>query len=412
MINKKTKGFNISNSIYIVFCIYIVTMLLSETSISILDEIFENIIRIIRFVCYFFFIAKAFWNWKNGKNKITLTMFLIGILFLIIYYFSGKKNLLIMFIALISLKNTDKNKIIKAALITYIITYSLVIFASIIGLIPDWTYTRGETIRHSFGFSYPTITMVYYLMIILMYIYTRKSKITIYEIIIMEIINVLLYNSTAGRTTYILVTIVLILLVLKKAKFLDFLLKKDVFQKMLKGCCYIIPTLAITFILAMSYLYNINDSFAISMNKMLSNRLQLTCTAFQDYDVTLFGQDTQWNGWGGFGYSENIDTQNYVYNYLDNSYARLILDYGVIFTILVIMGYTIILIQNYKKKDYWMIFIIFIILVLSELEPHLIDFNKNIFVICFIPLLEYKPIEKLAYSNITKNLHIKKGKEK
>ena len=181
---------------------------------------------------------------------------------------------------------------------------------------------------------------------------------------------------------------------------------------MLKGCCYIIPTLAITFILAMSYLYNINDSFAISMNKMLSNRLQLTCTAFQDYDVTLFGQDTQWNGWGGFGYSENIDTQNYVYNYLDNSYARLILDYGVIFTILVIMGYTIILIQNYKKKDYWMIFIIFIILVLSELEPHLIDFNKNIFVICFIPLLEYKPIEKLAYSNITKNLHIKKGKEK
>lgn len=412
MINKKTKGFNISNSIYIVFCIYIVTMLLSETSISILDEIFENIIRIIRYVCYFFFIAKAFWNWKNGKNKITLTMFLIGILFLIIYYFSGKKNLLIMFIALISLKNTDKNKIIKAALITYIITYSLVIFASIIGLIPDWTYTRGETIRHSFGFSYPTITMVYYLMIILMYIYTRKSKITIYEIIIMEIINVLLYNSTAGRTTYILVTIVLILLVLKKAKFLDFLLKKDVFQKMLKGCCYIIPTLAITFILAMSYLYNINDSFAISMNKMLSNRLQLTCTAFQDYDVTLFGQDTQWNGWGGFGYSENIDTQNYVYNYLDNSYARLILDYGVIFTILVIMGYTIILIQNYKKKDYWMIFIIFIILVLSELEPHLIDFNKNIFVICFIPLLEYKPIEKLAYSNITKNLHIKKGKEK
>ena len=412
MINKKTKGFNISNSIYIVFCIYIVTMLLSETSISILDEIFENIIRIIRYFCYFFFIAKAFWNWKNGKNKITLTMFLIGILFLIIYYFSGKKNLLIMFIALISLKNTDKNKIIKAALITYIITYSLVIFASIIGLIPDWTYTRGETIRHSFGFSYPTITMVYYLMIILMYIYTRKSKITIYEIIILEIINVFLYNSTAGRTTYILVTIVLILLVLKKAKFLDFLLKKDIFQKMLKGCCYIIPTLAIIFILAMSYLYSINDSFAISMNKMLSNRLQLTCTAFQDYDVTLFGQDTQWNGWGGFGYSENIDTKNYVYNYLDNSYARLILDYGVIFTILVIMGYTILLIQNYKKKDYWMIFIIFIILVLSELEPHLIDLNKNIFVICFIPLLEYKPIEKLAYSNITKNLYTKKGKEK
>lgn len=412
MVNKKTKDFSISNSIYIVLGIYIVTILLPETSISILDGIFENIIRIIRYVCYFFFIAKAFGDWKNEKTKITLTIFLIGILFLIIYHFSGKKNLLIMFIALLSLKNTDKNKIIKTALITYIITYSLVILCSLIGLIPDWTYTRGETIRHSLGFSYPTITMVYYLMIILMYIYTRKSKITIYEIIIMEIINVLLYNSTAGRTTYILVTIVLILLVLKKAKFLDFLLKKDVFQKMLKGCCYIIPTLAITFILAMSYLYNINDSFAISMNKMLSNRLQLTCTAFQDYDVTLFGQDTQWNGWGGFGYSENIDTQNYVYNYLDNSYARLILDYGVIFTILVIMGYTIILIQNYKKKDYWMIFIIFIILVLSELEPHLIDFNKNIFVICFIPLLEYKPIEKLAYSNITKNLHIKKGKEK
>ncbi len=411
MMNKIRKYFNFNNGIYIIFSIYIVTMLLPETSISILEGTFENIVKIIRYGCYFFFIAKIFWGWKNEKTKITVMLLVIAILFFIIYYFSGKQSLLIMMIALFALRNTNKGKLIKIALITYIITFFTVIVCSWIGLIPDWTYNRGETIRHSLGFSYPTITMVYYLMITLMYIYTRKNKITIYEIIILEIINVLLYKSTAGRTTYILVTIVLILSLLKKIKILNNILKKETFQKILKESCYILPTLALLFILIMTYLYSINNPFAISINKTLSNRILLTEKAFQEYDITLFGQETQWNGWGGVGYIEEIDKNNYVYNFLDNSYARLILDYGIILTILVILGYTCILIQNFKKKDYWMVFVIFIILILSELEPHLIDLNKNIFVISLIPLLDYKPIKQLTYRNIIKKFSIKKRKK-
>ena len=411
MMNKIRKYFNFNNGIYIIFSIYIVTMLLPETSISILEGTFENVVKIIRYGCYFFFIAKIFWGWKNEKTKITVMLLVIAILFFIIYYFSGKQSLLIMMIALFALRNINKEKLIKIALITYIITFFTVIVCSWIGLIPDWTYNRGETTRHSLGFSYPTITMVYYLMITLMYIYTRKNKITIYEIIILEIINVLLYKSTAGRTTYILVTIVLILSLLKKIKFLNNILKQETFQKVLKGSCYILPTLALLFILIMTYLYSINNPFAISINKTLSNRILLTEKAFQEYDITLFGQETQWNGWGGVGYIEEIDKNNYVYNFLDNSYARLILDYGIILTILVILGYTCILIQNFKKKDYWMVFVIFIILILSELEPHLIDLNKNIFVISLIPLLDYKPIKQLTYRNIIKKFSIKKRKK-
>lgn len=400
MVNKLMKYIKNERAIYIMFSIYIITIIIPETSLSILEKTFDSIIRVIRYGCYLFFITKIFWDWKNRRNKITVTMTVISILSIIIFMFSKSKNFLFLSMLLLALRGTDKEKLINIALKTYIVVFFIVIMAGMLNIIPDWTYLSGKIMRHSLGFSYPTITIGYYLMLVMMYTYTRKNKITIYEVIVLEAINVFLYKYTFGKTSFILITAILLFMLLKKITVFNNLFKRDSFEKILKVCCYMLPTILLILILVLTFLYGTNNEFAQYLSRVLSNRIQLSYQGFQEYSVTLFGQKTQWNGWGGVGYSPNIDASNYRYNYVDNSYTRLILDYGIVTTILVICAYTTMLVQNYNKKDYWTIFCIFIILILAEIEPCLVDYNRNIFVILFISLLDYKPIKELEYENV------------
>ena len=94
----------------------------------------------------------------------------------------------------------------------------------------------------------------------------------------------------------------------------------------------------------------------------------------------------------GDGYG-HINKENFVYNYVDNSYARVLFDYGVIGTIIVIAIYTSVLAKSYKDKNYWLIFAIFGILVLASMEVCLINIDRNIFLIMFIPALQGKKID-------------------
>lgn len=410
MVDKIKKYLSFEKSIYIVFCIYIVAALLTESSIAVLEETFRTVIKIIRYICYFFFFIKIIYDWKNDKSKITIPMIIITIVSIIVYFFSKSKSILILILILFALRNTDREKLIRIALKTYIIIFFTIIIGALLNFIPDLIYPTSKLVRHTIGFSYPTVTAGLYLMLVMMYVYNRKSKITIYEIITMELINVFLYKYTYGKTSFILVTVILLIMTLQKVKFVYKFFNSKFSKKILKVCCYIMPTVLLIIILVVTLLYGFNNSMANKLSIILSNRIELGYNAFKEYDVTLFGQKTQWNGWGGFGYNKDIDVNNFVYNYVDNSYVRVIINYGIIMTAIVIGSYTIILIQSYNKKDYWLVFEIFIILILAEIEPCLINFNSNIFLIFLIPLLEYKPIEKFSYQNIRKIICKNKNK--
>ena len=376
------------NYIYIVFSMYIVTILLQDTSLYRTEGIFENIVKIIRYTCYFFFGVKILANLIK-KTKISIVMICLMTLSIIIYFVSKNKKLLILMLLLLSLSNTDSNKLLNIGFKTYFITYLLIIVGALLNLIPDWTYAHlNGNQRHSLGFYYPTIAVARYLMIVLMYVYIRKDKINFLEIILLQIMNVFLYNYTIGRTSYILVTCVLLLVLVKKIRFVRLIAKSKTFSVLTKICCYILPTVLLLSILVMTHLYGINNNIAYKLNDILSNRIKYSYKAFQEYELTLFGQNIKWYGWGGVGYDESIDLEDYTYNFVDNSYVRLIFDCGIVTTAVVIIGYTMLLVKNYKEKNYWKILIIFIILCMAELEPCLVDFNSNIFLIWFLPLLE------------------------
>ena len=82
----------------------------------------------------------------------------------------------------------------------------------------------------------------------------------------------------------------------------------------------------------------------------------------------------------------------------------MVLDYGIVFSIIVLLAYTITLIKNYKERNYWLIVIILFILIWCIIEQNIINIWRNVFILSFIPLLEYKSIKILDYNNIKKKI--------
>ena len=391
------------NWIYVFFSMYFIAIIMNETVLTLISINFKQVVIAMRLVSLVYFILKRCVDWKNGTT-ITLGEIVAVFISMIVYLFSNTKDLLFLVIILIALRNENKEKLIKLILKVTVITFSIIIIGAMLDIIPDWTWPRNGILRHGLGFVWVTNPIGFYLFIIMMYTYVRKSKITIYEIAFLEMLNVFFYKYTDGRTSFILITVILFVVLLTKIKKLKNIINKKLSQKILKSICYTAPITLLLVAIISTFLYRYNNSTMHSLNIILSDRIRLTDKAFEDYDVTLFGQNIKWQGWGGFGYIEQSEQENFVYNYVDNSYARIILDYGMIPTTIIIIGYTIILIKSYNKKEYWMIFEVFIILLLSEIEPCLSTINRNIFLISFVSLLEYGKIEKFQYNNVLYNI--------
>ena len=160
------------------------------------------------------------------------------------------------------------------------------------------------------------------------------------------------------------------------------------FQKTIKILCYSLPIILFVFVLVLTFFYGNNNNLAITLDNLLSGRLRLNNEAFEKYPITLFGSNIKWQGWGGYGYTVKEPLETYEYNFVDMSYIRIIFDYGIIATALIIIGYTIELLQNYNKKDYWSILVLCFVLIWAFVEPHIVKISTNFLVVLLAPLLE------------------------
>ena len=233
-----------------------------------------------------------------------------------------------------------------------------------------------------------------------MYFYVRKSKATVMELLLFEIINVCLYKYTDGRLSFILISIILFMMLILKIPKLRQLFKLPHMQVVLKYIGYILPISLFTMVIFATYLYSKGNPIGFSINKILSGRLLYTKNAFQQYGITLFGQPIDWKGWGGFGYVDTENMVGFIYNYVDISYARIIFDYGIIPTIIILLVYTVALVKSVKEKNYWLFTVLVFVCIWSSIEPYLFNIGKNIFILSFVPIFNFGKIKQLDYNSI------------
>lgn len=396
----KLKKYVLSNEfLYIITGIYMITLFLCNVVYYFTTPVFEMTIKCFRFICYIFFVLNIIRNWKNGES-LTIGMMIFATLSCVIALFSKNKDIMFLFIFCYSVKKLSLKKIIENTFKIYIFLFLIIVNLSLLKIIPDWIFARGSMKRHSLGFNYSTIAIGTFLSCILMYFYVRKSNATFFELLLLETINVFLFRYTDGRMSFILISMILFIMLLSKVTKIKKLLKSQSIQNVLSCIGAFLPLSLFLLVIIVTFLYDKGSSFGININNLLSGRLFYTRNAFQEYGISLFGQSIDWKGWGGLGYVDTENISNFIYNYVDISYARMVFDYGIIPTILILVMYSFALVKNVKEKKYWMYFTLIFICIWSTIEPYLFNLSKNIFILSFVQLLDFGKIKQLDYNSI------------
>lgn len=369
---------------YVVFAIFLAMSLLSALP-TLNNSVMIYILKGLRYLCYAYFLMVLGVYYR----KISYLDIFVLILGILVFIFSKNQNSITTVLVIISMKNYDMDKIFKISFYAFAIFFTATVLLSLVGIIPDWTYGRGTTIRHSLGFIYPTDCHGFYLATVLLYFASFKEKNKATIIVVLELINIILFIYTNGRLSFILITTILVFMLLLKTKTL-----KRIINAIFKLKVSHIISLVLPFLFLFLFLFTVNayksrNEFGKSINSLLSNRVKYTYEAFQEHEIKLFGENIKWYGWGGYGYDEEkTKDSKFRYNYVDSSYPRILLDYGVVFSIVILISYSIMLIRYKKNSNLIMYFVFVFVLIWAFVEPSLYNLQRNVFVLAFSVILD------------------------
>ena len=377
MIKKIKSFFSDEKFVITIFCILLVNIQFSYSCLN-YNYVFQTTGKIIRYIVYLLLFISAIC--KLRKKEINIKLILITILGLLISYFSHNYYILITLIVIIALKDIDFKAILKYAIPTTLLTFAFIITLSVIGVIPNWTSLRGNgDIRYYLGYNFATIPSTYYFTILLLIFYYKDSKISYLEIILQLLISVLLYSATDSKTGFILSIIVIVAMLANKICANNKKENKKSNNKSLKDTLlYVFPWIINIAIFVVIVLYSNNNIIGIRADKILNNRVRYATEIIRDYGVKPFGEKIDWQGWGGYGHT-NIE--EFEYNFVDDSYIYFLMDNGIIFYFIFLIGYTFLLIDANNAKDNKLIFCLILILIWAIIEPNILNIDKNIFLL-------------------------------
>lgn len=372
---------------YIIIAVY---FLLSGMTMTMIEDvkIISLFAKLGRYACYIAFLFIITCNVVDFRKKLTLKgIFLdffnyfkkhiILVLVLcntILILFSAKSRAPLILVLLIwACSFYDFKKIIKLYL-SVMFGFMLFTWAtSLFKIVPEIIITRAERQRFSLGFIYPLETMTFFLFLVICYVYIKAKKFNIKDFLLIQVVAYLLYALTDARTSYFLVVgVSLVALIYAKTK-IEVLL-----EKISPKFCYMMVAVLILSILGCGYFYNKDNAILSKLNDLLSTRLELMYQAFQSYGLSLFGEKIKWVGFGGQSDPALVEK---IYNFVDCGYAKMLLDYGIVFSIFVCVGYALMYQYALEKKDYILILAVTMVLLVSIMEPRIVSIEMNPFVL-------------------------------
>ncbi|APX71956.1 hypothetical protein M5C72_02110 [Companilactobacillus allii] len=310
--------------------IIFILQVLNNSQLPVQYETMSIFIRIMIFILLLFlFIGTLTMTFDIREMVIVLS---IGILFFLSYHNSGNEMFLVTLLLIAGSRELNIQSIARSMLFGQIIGVTVVFFLMLFSIIPNVQTVRLEAVRYSLGFLNPNTISSYLLAIIIKYSVAYREKMDIKIIILLNIIILVTVRFTDSRTNLILFLIfdflLLFYFILKRSKknmeFYNILLKRG-------------TKLTVLFSIALTWLvgkyFYFGSSFWLTLNKLFSARLSSIYSFQQQYGYSVFGQKIDKIS----GYM--ADQLGMSAKILDNAYAQLAIEYGIVVLIVFIVFY-------------------------------------------------------------------------
>lgn len=350
----------------IAFSIYLASMIFDASMFGIMT-VCSMFLKLARYGAYVLMLWKIIMDTEFSSGQI-VRYILCAVEILLVYYCTGNKNLIFLFLMIIAVSDVCFSRILKTYIWTSGLCIGTVVLFSALDLIPlrdEFTEVRP---RCALGFDFVTTGANFWMYLVMAYICYRGKKITWMEAAILEIITYVFFALTDTKNAFAITTLAIVLALILKIwneqfgrKFFSFFIKYITFMGAL-----LIGTL--------TFFFDKSTFVSETINELLTNRLQLTYDAIQDYGIKLFGQAINWVGGAIYFEKEYVD-----YNYVDSSYMQIMLSYGIVLLIMILAGYYLIGRIIVKEKAWYLGLVIILSAVHSTFDPQLMWIQYNIY---------------------------------
>lgn len=269
----------------------------------------------------------------------------------------------------------------KVIIIAFHVLYTFVVFLIDPQIIP--TVERGGEIRYYFYLGQPNTFQMYVLWTTLEILFVYYKSLRKEDLIVAFLVNMFFYYFTDSNSSILVLIFTLMLIYFSKYnkksyRFIDQITKYS----------YFIITLII---FMMAYFYSNAGILGVVLkivNKVMTGRLAYGAYVFQQSGITIFGSKLEFSEivfWNGQWYDDL---------YLDSAYLALLLQYGVVWV--VIIGYGIYKCAKLRRVIEINIFLLSYIMY-GIMESYVLDASVC-FPILFIGKMYFRRKQKVKYN--------------
>lgn len=306
---------------------------------------------------------------------------IVLILLLITWRTSKEFSLFSMGIFVLGARNVDFKRIIKIYFYVGMLLLAFVVISAMGGLIRNLVYRRDMTniVRQSFGIAYPTDFAAHVLYLILAYAYLKFGKIKWYDYAVFLATAVFLVKfSDARLSAYAIILSIPVLWIGQRAQ-TDHLL-----SRFIVSFYWTVPILSAYLVIIASYFFTPSNKILTKVNNASSGRLFLGHKAISEYGFSMFGKQIIEHGWGGANGLKMSQNAPANYFFVDSSFLRMTILYGIIMAIIILLAMTKISWESFQKRSFALASIIVIVSVSAMVEQRLLDLAYDPFLIALL----------------------------
>lgn len=372
-------GINGQQVYFLAFVLYFLPAFLLDTTY--MEVIGDHWLRVLSYLSIPLLIFKIFVldRWSKKQLLIIFVIFVIG---LISWRSAHETQLLVIVPFVLGAKDVKFRDIVSWYFYLTIVLMLAVAAFSLLGIIVNIIlYSEIRPTRYAMGMNYPSNISTHYLYLALSYCYLRFDKLKWLDylgIIVGDIICMLVTNT---RLDFIAVLIMIPIMIIAKRAF-----EGHKWSIVFASFWWIsVPFLAFLTVIS-SYFFNPSNHIMQKIDAITSGRLTLGHQAFEKYSIKLFGQTVIEHSFAGIKGLKlaNSTNANMHYFYIDSSYMRLFIVWGLLAFILIIIGFTFIAFRSIVNKTYVMSAIILIASLNFMFEPDIIKLIYDPFLLALL----------------------------
>lgn len=334
-ISKKEAPFFICYTIYLVISL-LYTSMFSVYILSIYKYILWGVVVLL--------FANEMTQGKYSLKAMIIAVIIAGIALIISWSVDGSVFILCLLTFVWCSRDVSFDRIAKFTIIVVSILIGIIVFSGLIGIIENYQLTLEGRTRYFLGFRYALYLPTYLFNLSSLYIYVHKKRLKIVSLVVIFFINSIVFTLTNSRLSYIMTILLLLVAVVIKC-FPFFLANRKLFFRLLTGSFIFWFVLS----LFMTITYSSANPTMREINEFLGRRLSLGQRGILFYGIHLFGQSIEWVG---NGLSSSVERYIGMYNYVDCLYIKMLIQYGVVFTILYLTLHTFTAFRCYKERKY------------------------------------------------------------